>query len=107
MPAISLSRRRIGLSGTGASRFGQRSGRIRLFIGLREVLLLRVPTHAFEVHHGDVVVFGVTAYTTFAGAVVDVARIADELIQGIAAVIFGGVDDGHQRLSSSLMMRTS
>ena len=107
MRAISLNRRRIGWSGTGASRFGRRGGRIRLFFGLLGVLLLRVPAHAFEIHHGDVVVFGVTADAVFAGAVVNVALVADELIQGETVAVFGGVDDGHQRRISNLIIRTS
>ena len=93
--AISRSRLRIGWSGTGTSRFGSRIGKMRLSLGLLRALLLRVPAHAFEVHHCDVVVLGVAADAAFAGPVVQLAAFVLKLVEAVAVAVVSGVDDAH------------
>jgi len=63
--------------------------------GLLGALLLRVPAHAFEVHHGDVVVFGVAADAVFAGAIVQLAAFVFQLVQAVAVAVVRGLDDAH------------
>ena len=64
-------------------------------MGLSQGSLLRVPAHAFEIHHCDVVVFGVAADAVLAGAVVEFAAFVFQLIQAVAVAEVGGVDDAH------------
>ena len=84
---------------------------MRLLRGLLRGLLLRVPAHAFEVHHCHVVVFGVAADAALAGAVVEFAAFVFDLINYEALTKVSAVDDdtfGHGYLaSSSLIKRTS
>ncbi len=66
--------------------------------------MLRVPSHAFEIHHCDVVVFGVAADAVFAGAVVQFAAFVLQLVQAEAVAVVGGVDDAHFLLPTVISM---
>jgi len=52
-----------------------------------------VPAGVFGVHIGDVLVFGVTANTAFAHAVIHVAELVFELLDDEALAEVDGVDD--------------
>ena len=75
---------------------------MRLCSGLLGVCF-RVPAHAFEVHHCDVVIFGVAADAVKAGAVIQFTAFVFQLVQRVAVAEVGGVDDAHLLLRPTVI----